>query len=79
MIILTSQFQHFRIVWDTYKSEPTMELLILRLLAEERRMDAVKREVQEPSSSKPVEALAVMNQYRRGQSNNRWQVATGNC
>nr|CAH0110737.1 unnamed protein product [Daphnia galeata] len=29
-------------------------------------MDAVKREIQEPSSSKPVEALAVTNQYRRG-------------
>jgi hypothetical protein len=62
-----------------------MELLTLRLLAEERRMDAVKREIQEPSSSKPVEALAVTNQYRRGyyrcgryKSNNRWQAATDN-
>ncbi|EFX62992.1 hypothetical protein DAPPUDRAFT_269270 [Daphnia pulex] len=47
-----------------------MELLTLRLLAEERRMDAVKREIpREPSpkrTSKSVEALAVMNQYRRG-------------
>ena len=37
--ILPSQFQHFRVVWDTHKeSEQTMELLTLRLLAEERRM-----------------------------------------
>jgi hypothetical protein len=66
--ILPSQFQHFRVVWDTYnKSEQTMELLTLRLLAEERRMDAVKREIpREPSPSKSVEALAVTNQYRTG-------------
>jgi hypothetical protein len=44
-----------------------MELLTLRLLAEERRMDAVKREIlREPSSSKSAEALALTNQYRRG-------------
>ena len=62
-----------------------MELLTLRLLAEERRMDAVKREIQKPSSSKPVEALTVTNQYQRGnycggryKSNNRWQAATDN-
>lgn len=80
--ILPSQFQHFRVVWDTYKeSEQTMELLTLRLLAEERRMDAVKREIpREPSPSKSAEALAVTNQYRRGSyrgvrhnSNNRFQ------
>ena len=82
--ILPSQFQHFRVVWDAYKeSEQTMELLTLRLLAEERRMDAAKREIQEPSPSKPVEALAVTNQHRRGNyrggrfnSNNRWQSQT---
>ena len=43
-----------------------MELPTLRLLAEERRVDAVKREIQEPSFSKPVEALAATNQCRRG-------------
>ena len=46
-------------------------------------MDAAKRELQEPSPSKPVEALAVTNQHRRGNyrggrfnSNNRWQSQT---
>lgn len=71
--ILPSQFQHFRIVWDTYKeSEQTMELLTLRLLAEERRVEATKRETQETSSSKPAEAFIATHQNRRwNQPNHR--------
>jgi hypothetical protein len=77
--ILPSQFQHFRVVWDTYKeSDQTMELLTLRLLAEERRMEIVKRETSD--NSKPAEAFAVTHHNRRGthrggrhSSNNRWQ------
>ncbi|KAI9550709.1 hypothetical protein GHT06_006212 [Daphnia sinensis] len=79
--ILPAQFQHFRIVLDTYKeSEQTMELLTLRLLAEERRVEAAKRESQEMNSSKPAEAFFATHQHRRGSyrggrqnSNNRWQ------
>ncbi|XP_045027100.1 uncharacterized protein LOC116919718 [Daphnia magna] len=76
--ILPSQFQHFRVVWDTYKEyEQTMELLTFRLLAEERRMETAKRET--PDISKPAEAFTVTHHYRRGNyrggrhsSNNRW-------
>jgi hypothetical protein len=42
-----------------------MELLTLRLLAEERRVEATKRETQETSSSQPAEAFIATHQNRK--------------